>query len=70
MISGVDAAAVGAIQEVQTGLHDRNISFEVARATDELRQQFDATGLTVLIGHDHFHATVTAAVQACVASRG
>lgn len=67
MISGVDAAAVGAIREVQAGLHGRNISFEVARATDELRADFDATGLTELIGPEHFHGTVSAAVQACVA---
>ena len=65
MISGIDASAVGAIREVQAGLHRRNITFEVARATDELREQFQATGLTDAIGAEHFHATVTAAVEAC-----
>ena len=44
-------AAVGAAQEVQSGLlHNGNISFEVARTIDELREQFDVTRLTVLIG--------------------
>ena len=65
MISGIDASAVGAIREVQTGLHSRNITFEVARATDELRAQFEATGLTGVIGAEHFYGTVTAAVEAC-----
>ena len=68
MISGIDASAVGAVREVRAGLHCRNITFEVARATDELRDQFDQTGLTGLIGAEHFHATVTGAgaVEACV----
>jgi MFS superfamily sulfate permease-like transporter len=66
MISGVDAAAVGAIQEVHEGLRNRNIGFEVARATDELRADFDTAGLAGLIGLQHFHGTVCAAVEACV----
>ena len=50
MISGIDASAVEAVREVQAGLHSRNIVLEVARATDELREQFAQTGLTELIG--------------------
>jgi MFS superfamily sulfate permease-like transporter len=69
MISGIDASAVGALHEVQTGLRSRNITFEVARATDELREQFKATGLTALIGAEHFFATVTAAVETCAPPR-
>jgi MFS superfamily sulfate permease-like transporter len=65
MISGIDASAVGALREVQVGLQGRNISFEIARATDELREEFDATGLTDDIGTAHFHGTVAAAVEAC-----
>ena len=45
---------------------NRNITFEVARATDELREHFDETGLTGLIRPEHFHSTVTAAVEGCV----
>ncbi|HEY5186556.1 MAG TPA: SulP family inorganic anion transporter, partial [Actinomycetes bacterium] len=67
MISGIDASAVEAVREVQAGLHSRNIVLEVARATEELREQFAQTGLIELIGPEHFHATVTAAVEACVA---
>ena len=69
MISGIDASAVGAIREVRTGLHSRNITFEVARATDELREQFDETGLTNVIGAEHFHGTDAAAVEACYPPR-
>jgi len=65
MISGVDAAAVGALRETHAGLNSRNITLDVARATDELREQLDGTGLTELIGAQHFHPTVTAAVDAC-----
>jgi high affinity sulfate transporter 1 len=66
MISGIDASAVGAIREVQAGLASRNITFEVARATDELRKDFDEAGLTEVIGPEHFHSTVAAAVESCV----
>jgi len=65
MISGIDASAVGAIREVRTGLHSRNITFEVAHPTDELREQLDQTGLTSEIGAEHIHGTIEAAVQAC-----
>ena len=64
-IGGIDASAVGAIREVHAGLKSRNITFEIARATDELRTDFDETGLTELIGPQHFYATVTTAVEAC-----
>jgi len=37
----------------------------VAGATDALGVELDATGLTEVIGAEHFHATVTAAVEAC-----
>ena len=68
-ISGVDASASEAVGEVVEGLHIRNITLVVARATDELRQDFDGNGLTTLIGADHFYPTVTTAVEACAAGR-
>ncbi len=64
-IGGIDASAVEAVRAVHEGLASRNISFEVARATDELRAEFAATGLTDMIGAGHFHPTVTAAVEGC-----
>lgn len=66
MIRGIDASAVEAVRQVQAGPHSRNIVLEVARATDELREQVAQTGLTELIGPEPFSATVTAAVVACV----
>ena len=39
----------------------------VARLEDHAQVRFDATGLTDLIGAEHFHPTVEAAVRACVA---
>lgn len=63
-VSGIDASAVGAIAEVYAGCLARNITLEVARATLDLRNRFDDTGLTELVGGpEHFHPTVTAAVD-------
>lgn len=68
MISEIDASAVGAVREVQAGLRSRNITFDVARATEELHEQFDQTGLSELIGVEHFYPTVKAAVEAAAAA--
>jgi high affinity sulfate transporter 1 len=64
-VSDIDASAEVAMREVIGGLRERNIEFHIARATAELRQRLDDVGLTVAIGADHFHATVTAAADAC-----
>ncbi len=61
-ITDIDAGAVAAVAEVRAGCLARNITFDVARATADLRRRFDETGLTELLGEDHFHATVAAAV--------
>jgi len=60
-ISGVEA-----MRALHAGLNSRNVTLEVARSTDELREQFDATGVTDLLGIEHFHPTVTAAVECTV----
>src|SRR4051794_25773101 len=64
-ISGVDASATEAVSEIIEGLHERNITLAVARATDELRSEFHGGGLTDLIGADRFYPTVSMAVEAC-----
>ena len=64
-ISDIDASAEVALREVIAGLRERNIEFHIARATVELQSRFDVVDLTDAIGADHFHATVTAAVDAC-----
>ena len=67
-ISDIDASAEVALREVIAGLRERNIELHVARAAVELQQRFDDVGLTSVIGADHFHATVTAATDACRSS--
>jgi high affinity sulfate transporter 1 len=66
-ISDIDASAEVALREVVDGLRERNIELHVARAAVELRQRFEDVGLTALIGPDHVHGTVGAAVEACAA---
>ncbi|NTW42570.1 MAG: hypothetical protein HGA44_22310, partial [Cellulomonadaceae bacterium] len=56
-----------AVAEVHAGCLARNITLEVARATADLREHFASTGLTDVIGTDHFHPTVVAAVAAATA---
>ena len=64
-ISDIDASAEVALREVLDGLHERNIELHLARATVELRDRLTAVDLVDAIGTDHFHGTVTAAVDAC-----
>ena len=64
-IADIDASAVEALREVQSGLLTRNITFELARASRDLLDRFEETGLTGLIGPEHVHATVAGAVDAC-----
>ncbi|MGN8247047.1 SulP family inorganic anion transporter [Cellulomonas soli] len=66
-LSGIDATAVDAVAEVHAGCLARNITLEVARATADLREHFASTGLTDVIGTEHFHPTVVAAVAAATA---
>ena len=54
-----------ALREVIDGLRERNIELHVARAALELRDRLGAVGLADAIGPEHFHGTVTAAVDAC-----
>jgi high affinity sulfate transporter 1 len=64
-ISDLDASAEVALREVIEGLQERNIELHLARAAKELRDRLDSVGLAEVIGADHLHGTVTAAVQAC-----
>ena len=52
------------LRELHDGLLARNVSLEIARATDPLEATMDRLGLVELIGADHFHGTVTSAVEA------
>jgi sulfate permease, SulP family len=63
-LSGIDASSVDALAEVHAGCTARNITFEVAHATSDLRERFEETELADLIGADNFYPTVQAAVDA------
>ncbi|WP_141842277.1 SulP family inorganic anion transporter [Humibacillus xanthopallidus] len=64
-ISDIDASAEVALREIIDGLRERNIELHLARVTVELRDRLAAVDLETVIGLDHFHGTVTAAVDAC-----
>jgi MFS superfamily sulfate permease-like transporter len=65
-VSDVDASGAEAIEQLYAQLATRDVVFVVARLEDHAQYRFDATGLTDLIGREHFHPTVEAAVRACV----
>ena len=62
-LSGIDASSVDALTEVHAGCVTRNITLDIARAKADLRDRLDETGLTALIGPEHFHPTVQDAVD-------
>ena len=64
-ISDIDASAEVALREVIDGLRERNIELHVARARWSCGTAWTRSGLVDAIGADHFHGTVTAAVEAC-----
>ena len=63
-VPGIDATAATGLRELHHGLSARHVSLEIARATDPLETAMQRLGLVELIGADHFHGTVTAAVEA------
>jgi SulP family sulfate permease len=62
-VPGLDSSAAAGLRELHNGLLARNVSLEIARATDPLEEAMDRLGLVELIGIDHFHGTVTSAVE-------
>ena len=63
-VPGLDSSAAAGLRELHDGLMERNVSLEIARATDPLEAAMDRLGLVELIGTEHFHGTVTSAVEA------
>jgi high affinity sulfate transporter 1 len=63
-VPGIDASAATGLRELHHGLAERDVGLEIARATDPLETSMDRLGLVELIGTDHVHGTVTAAVEA------
>ena len=62
-VPGLDSSAAAGLRELHDGLLARNVSLEIARATDPLEEAMDRLGLVELIGPDHFHGTVAFAVE-------
>ena len=67
-VNEVDASGAEAVQQLCAQLAERDVTFVVTRLEDHAQARFDATGLTHLIGAEHFHPTVEAAARACVAA--
>jgi MFS superfamily sulfate permease-like transporter len=67
-VNDVDASGAEAVEQLCDQLAEREVAFVVARLEDHAQHRFDATGLTDLIGVDHFYPTVEAAVRACVSA--
>ena len=66
-VPGVDSTAATGLRELHEGLLARNVSLEIARATDSLEAAMDRLGLVELIGTDHIHGTVISAVESAAA---
>ena len=64
-ISDIDASAEEALREVIGGLRQRNIRLPSPGPRRSCGWSLDEVGLTDVIGADHFHGTVTTAVDAC-----
>ena len=67
-VPALDTSAGAGLRELHEGLHARNVSLQIARATDPLEETLDRLGLIELLGPDHLHSTVTAAVEAAAGS--
>lgn len=63
-VTAIDASGVEALQQLVPSLAGHDVTFVVARLKGPTRERFDATGLTALIGEQHFYPTVRAAVIA------
>jgi sulfate permease, SulP family len=67
-ISNIDGTGVEMIEELVAALQHDHITLVFARLKKSVAERFEATGLTGLIGADHFYGNVEAAAAACSAS--
>jgi sulfate permease, SulP family len=67
-VTSIDASGVEALEQLHATLHKQEIKLAVARLKTPMRERFDITGITQLIGEQNFHPTVRAAVDAARAS--
>jgi high affinity sulfate transporter 1 len=64
-MNAIDASGVEAIEQLVRNLDGKSIDLVVARLKSPVRDRFDTTGLTELIGAANFFPTVERAVTAC-----
>ncbi|GMU79852.1 MAG: sodium-independent anion transporter [Acidimicrobiia bacterium] len=64
-MNGIDASGAEALEQLVNGLRGRGIGLVVARLKTPVRDVFDASGLTELIGSDRFPPSVEAGVEQC-----
>jgi sulfate permease, SulP family len=65
-VNAIDASGTAALDQLVRSLRGKRIDFVVARLKSPVRDRFDATGLTDLVGKTRFVPTVQAAVQLCI----
>jgi len=66
-LTHVDATGVDALTELIRSLQQQQITFVFARLKSMMRQNLQEAGVLDLVGEDHLHPTVRAAVQAASA---
>jgi SulP family sulfate permease len=69
-IGDIDYSAAETIRETVTALRDQEVSFSIARVTDDVRAQLDKYGITDLVGADRIYDTIDAALTALTRGRG
>jgi SulP family sulfate permease len=69
-LNNIDASGTDALDQLVRALHDKDIAFVVARLKSPVRDLFDSSGLTELIGPDHFSSSVDAGMTQCIGSHG
>jgi SulP family sulfate permease len=67
-LNGLDASGIEAVEQLVQALRRKGIGFVVARLKSPVRDLFDKSGLTTLIGPDRLAPSVDAAVELCLAS--
>jgi sulfate permease, SulP family len=68
-LTHVDATGAGALKQLVGTLADEGITFQFARLKAHMKDRLKEAGVLELIGEDHAHATVRAAVEAATRER-
>ncbi len=63
-VTHADSTGLEALEELTKDLRRNEITLVIARLRTHMQEQFDLSGLTEVIGPEHFHPTVHGAVDA------